>query len=495
MSTTFIQDILPTKDYAKINRIALEKSILFVHHHPTMIKIVKISIATFSLYLFVTHLTFFLVTLKSTFLTFFSGISFITSFIAHKMLNIAAPFVHEMKNHAFETFENDKASLFYKNDVPVLKIKVKDPFDVGFVQGYHLQKNIRDIIKNWSLAIQRLPSFMPFLHDTPYSHEVENLLEEVKKKIPEKYIKEMEGLVEGYNKKIDEKSYIFKEKKLTLNDVILFHLEPDIRHIKHKELEKKLQGAAACSTLVAKDRKNGIVFAHNTDWPSFSVIGPNSIVISKKSPFNDAMVAHVTVPGLVAGSLMALNALGLAVCMNICNGETKKVDGMPNGIFTRYVIDSSKDVAQVYKRISNKNSLGPYHLIAADKNNAQAFFIQQGDKKFETLKLSKKRPLVVTNFRYDKLKPSEKEADDINFSSNRENRIYKMLKDIKENINPRQIDLVELFKKSLSLPFVNNLLTAHSVVANTNKLELNVAFDNAYAAKNDLKRLSKEDLF
>ena len=70
-----------------------------------------------------------------------------------------------------------------------------------------------------------------------------------------------------------------------------------------------------------------------------------------------------------------------------------------------------------------------------------------------------------------------------------------MLKDIKENINPRQIDLVELFKKSLSLPFVNNLLTAHSVVANTNKLELNVAFDNAYAAKNDLKRLSKEDLF
>jgi len=38
MSTTFIQDILPTKDYAKINRIALEKSILFAHHHPTVIK-------------------------------------------------------------------------------------------------------------------------------------------------------------------------------------------------------------------------------------------------------------------------------------------------------------------------------------------------------------------------------------------------------------------------------------------------------------------------
>ncbi|MBN2479369.1 MAG: linear amide C-N hydrolase [Parachlamydiales bacterium] len=492
-TTNYLQNIAPQKEFANIDRILLEKSIIFVHKNPTAIKIINLAVCIFGMYLAYISFPFILLSSKSFFVFSMGTLISAISLIALKMLKIIAPPIHNMKTHVYKTFENEDAKLFYKNDVPILNIKTKDPYKAGFVHGYMLFANIKEFKNNWSFAIQTLPDFM-FFHTTPQTEKVTNLIEEVKKTIPKPYLQEMQGLVDGYNKKASES--FFKSKRLSLEDLILFHLEPDIRHIKHLEIEKNIlsKKAAACSTIVEKDKDDGLIFARNTDWPTFAVAGKNSLVITRTSPISNVKTAEITLPGFL-GSLASMNEHGLCTAMNICNGKTSEVTGMPNSIFTRYVLENSKNLKEAKKVINRNKSLGPFHLIVSDDKNAEAFFMKQGLMPYVSKEFNKKDPLIVTNFRYDNKKPSANEDDDINFSSYREKRLYSLFEDAKKSIKKDELDMKKISQKALKLPFVNNLITCHSAVMIPKIRQIQLVFDNAYSAKNEFKSLSKEDLF
>jgi len=393
-----------------------------------------------------------------------------------------------MKMHSFKCQKTDEAELYYKGDIPIFSIKTQDPYKAGHCQGYMLASQINQLRNIWSLAIQTLPEFL-FVHTSPKALEIPNIIKEVKKKLPQKYIQEMQGVVDGFNKWVDEKWFFMKPRKLTLDEIILFHLEPDIRHFKHHYVEQNLkfpfqQRGVACSAIIAKDKDEGNVFASSTDWPTFGK-GNLAMVFVKLNERGEKRV-EVGIPGFI-GTLSGMNEHGLALRMNICDGKTKSVEGIPNTFVTRMCLEQAKRVSDIRRVIRNNPSLGPFHLTTADEYNAEAFFLRQGSaSSYRTRKMPRNAPLVVTNFRYDTdNRPiTGDREDDVNFSSQREPRIHALFEDAKKEIAPEDFHITPLLKKALKLPFVNNLITAHSMVMHPKKRTIEVTFDNAYASKN-----------
>ncbi|OGN67048.1 MAG: hypothetical protein A2888_01765 [Chlamydiae bacterium RIFCSPLOWO2_01_FULL_28_7] len=487
-----------TQPFAIKNPIFLEKCIIFVHEHPKIVKISKISLLIIGTSL--SGLAFYTSSALAFTAVLSSGILVLSiSILALKVLDLISPPVHDMKYHSYIPFDTKEAQLFYKQDVPILKIKTEDPYASGFAIGSLLGKQISEIRDQWSLAIQKLPEFL-FLHTTPIHTKVKVLIEEVKKTIPDQYLNEMKGIVAGFNKYRESVNFLFRPSEMSLEELILFHLEPDIRHINHIELNRHLSKAMACTSIVDVDSEDGIVLGRNTDWPTFGVAGKNSLVICRTSAVSKIKTAEITVPGFI-GTLAAMNEHGLSVSMNICNGKTTSVSGIPNALFTRYIFELSRTVQEIEANLEKYSSLGAYHLIAADEHEAKAFFIKQDEGfKFKAKLLEKtstfqaQNPLFITNFRYEDLIPSIKEEDDVNFSVLREQHIRDFYLHAKSILKDK-IKITEIVKKALSLPYVNNLLSAHTALFITRKREIRVAFDNAYSAKNQLTKLDREVLF
>jgi len=484
----YITHVLPTKPFAKYDRILLEKGIIFVHNHPTITKTIEIAGLIFGLYLFTSSFSLFCISnLKATIFCCTGTALSIISFLALKLLKILAPFKIDKKNHCYKCAKTNDAEIYYEKDIPILSIKTQDPYKAGFSHGYLLGKQINELRNIWTLAIQKLPNFL-FIHTSPKANEIPKLIDKVKNTIPQKYLIEMQGLVDGFNKWADEKWFFLKPRKLTLNELILFHLEPDIRHFNHLDIERKVSLVkkhlgVACSAIVAKDPIEGNVFAASTDWPTFGC-GNAALIILRE---NKTKQAEIGLPGFV-GTLCGMNDSGFSLRMNICDGKTQDVAGMPNAFLTRLCLEKCKKVKDVKNIIENHPSLGPFHIIAVNETDAQAFFIKQGKNlPYRIRNISQQEPLIVTNFRYD---TDEKPTDSVNFSDEREQRINALFTDAKKEIKPKEYKATPLLKRVLKLPFVNNIITAHSMILHPKTKSIEVCFDNAYASKNKHQKVN-----
>ncbi len=465
----------------------LKHAQLWIHENPTTVKAMEAFGLFVSASMFVTlPYAFAALGLGAAIVWGVSGaLALATSSVAYAALDIAAPPYHNMKHHAFTPGRCEGGRLYYQGDVPILSLDADHPFLARKAHGYLLGNAL-------NRGFSRLDFAMHTLARAPRASEVWGAIEFVKKSMPKEYLTEMEGLVEGYREwaKMHPAS---RPKAITLDDLILLHLLPDSTHYKPPTLDPAQRPkvssnnpSVACTVVIDRDEKGELLFARNMDWPSMGVGGTYSLIINRKRK-NGLSTVEVGIPGMI-GTLTGMNAKGLKLAMNVCTGRTFRPLGMPAALFNRKCLENCSTLSHVDAFVKRNQPLGPYHLTVADKRSATAYHFYQSNSEHELVKRkwTKVDPLVVLNFRY----PTPTSAThSMEYSTDREKTLRSWFQQAKQE----RCSKADTVGRSLSLPYVNNWETTHAVVMKGDKMD--VAFNNAYAAKYPRHAVSTQELF
>ncbi len=462
----------------------LEKVGIWIHEHPITVKILKVAALILGVGLLLSLQFATLITGVVVGLTITGILLILASSVALLFLNIIVPPHHDMKNHLYKPGQCDGGKLYYEGDVPILSLDYDDHFKAGKAHGYLCGDAINRLSKRFEFVLHTLDG-------QPRANKLPNTLLKMRQLIPPEYLLEMEGLVEGYNQWANERYWWQTSKKLTVDDVLLFHLIPDSLHFKAEAFEGVRaaavisQHAIACSVIVDRDPQNGFVFARNMDWPSFGLAGAYTLVINRKHHNILHNTIEVGVPGFV-GTLTGMNSKSLSVAMNVCSGNTIDMNGMPASLYNRVCLERCQNVGDVEAFANNNSPLGAYHLTVADRTRAESIhFYQSPEDAHLTRHWEEDHPLSTLNCRYN---PNPNSA--MHHSIERQERID----DFFQHRGDRPLEDV------LSLRFVNNWITTHRVVMEPQAMRFRVAFDNAFAGKATLhevpsqKLLSKSEL-
>lgn len=457
----------------------------WIHNHPTVLKTIKVALWTLGI-LAVTALpvTFPLIAFGAIAIAASFGATALAYTIGLKILDIAVPPKHHMRHHAFKPASFEAARLYYQGDIPILEIKSDDPRKAGAAHGYLMGKYLNTLFN-------RLNSVKGF-SNLPSKEQVPKVIRSIQAKIPKEYLEEMQGLVEGYNRWVSEKKW-FKPKQITLEDIILFHLMPDSIHFSPKQVEAgvshsqpavKPTFAAACTTVIDKDDKEGFVFGRNMDWPSLGLFGKYSLVINRQYTNGKQSLVEVGLPGFI-GTLTGMNKQGLSLAMNVCIGQTKTIKGMPAALYNRMCLENSQTVGDVEQKINAQPPLGSYHLNVADPKGAKSFHLHQiAAGKHIVREKKENSPLITTNAGFDS---RGEPALHMFYSKEREAVIKKLFTYAGER--------AKLVERSLKLPFVNNYETTHCMVMYPETKKIKIALDNAFAGDAKLLELNTAALF
>lgn len=440
---------LQIKDYP-----ASERAIIWIHQHPTTMKVIQIAALIIAVGLLIS-LPFIapLVGLAGVVvLAVVGSLVTIGASCSLPLLDMFIPPYHNMKKHVFKPGKCAGGELYYHGDLPILSLDSKDPYKAGWAQGYLCAEAI-------SKLSMRFKSMRPTLSA--------DALEEIRKTIPDKYLKEMQGIADGYQKRAKK---IWP--KLSADDVLLLNLIPDSTYLRAENYKHSKERAVACSSLVECDAKKGMVFARNLDWPSFGVAGTYSLVIHRKQE----KTVEIGIPGII-GTMTGMNQYGLSVSINSnMIAINNKINGMPMAIYTRACLEQCKNVADVEIFVANNKPLGPYHLTVADEHAAESIHF---NTYFSPIirKCTDQKPLVTLNTSYyDENATSSEERQTII------DRFFK-------NRKKRPIE------KALSLPLVNCAHTTHTIVMEPKTRKFKAAFNNAYTALNPFYTLPTTALF
>lgn len=112
------------------------------------------------------------------------------------------------------------------------------------------------------------------------------------------------------------------------------------------------------------------------DWPSLNIFGSHTFIINRKYAATKLSTVEAGLLGFV-GTLTGMNKRGPCLAMNVCSGNTKKIEGMPAAFYNRYCLEHCATVQDVAAKVAEKPPLGNYHLSAADKNHATSFHFNQ----------------------------------------------------------------------------------------------------------------------
>ncbi len=368
---------------------------------------------------------------------------------------ILTPYRYNMKHHKYTEGSCESGELKYENDVPILRLDMKDPYKAGFAQGFLCGDAIF-----WLIRLS--PIFL--------SKEIpQSVIERLESKIPEKYRKEMQGIADGCNER--RKGCFLNELKVTAEEVLRLNLVVDSTYL----LEEQAQTQVACTSIIEKDADGNIVFARNMDWLSLSFVGACSLVTHRVEEGN--VLVSSTIGGFI-GVPTGMNQHGLAIAINSCTDfiENEKrsleerTQGMPIGFYTRACLAKCKNIADVEEFIEENPFAGPYHLIVADRDGGASFHLFQGESSYLVRKLEEGKPLITFNNPYMENGLCKKELRDFH------------LEDFMKDRRMRPLE------NALALEEVNNNRTLHSLVMRPSvPLKLAVAFDNAYSAENNLR--------
>ncbi|MBS0624874.1 MAG: hypothetical protein JSS32_02350 [Verrucomicrobia bacterium] len=487
----------------------------FIHSHPTTAKVIQIAAIALGAALLVA--SFFLSPAIGIGLGILGAVTLLTGALTFKYGHfLTVP--HDMKRHAFKEGGMNGCSLRYCNDVPIFTIENDDPMKVGEAHGFLLAPQIQAIRQKFNKALHGIAR-------RPVPEEIATVIDEVSKRIPDPYMQELKGLVIGFNRWAGNDHSI---PLLTDKEMILFHLMPDSVHFKLMQEKEKppapaaapapvpvpvqapaspiaplvpaplvpaLAGSAsalasqsssniACTAIAARD-----LLARNLDWPTMGIAGAGSIVTVRKQKMGEPIV-EVGFAGFI-GTLTGMKG-SLRLAMNICDGNTDKVEGMPAAFLNRQCLETCSTVQEVQAHLENNRSLGPYHITAADKEGARAFHLLQIDGDVKPLVreyVDGENPLIVTNCRYTSTAGGE--ASHRSCSLERGAILNEFFQDAKAKTD--DFDLGELAPVGLSLPFVDNWESAHRVIMKGDG-SLEVSFDNGFAGSAPLCRLTREEL-
>lgn len=410
------------------------------------------------------------------------------SALALKAFPLLCPSAYSMKTRSFEPAAYGAGRLYYQGDIPILELKNDDPYRAGEAHGYLLGKKLQNMLKALNSVNQS--RFNP--RGTPTPALIPRALKELRAQIPQEFLDEMQGIVDGYNKWDREKNGK-GANKITLDDLVLIHMMPDSIHFKGYHQTGKLTSTLGCTVAIDKDAKEGFVFGRNMDWPSLNLFGSLTLIINRRHSDSKQSTVEVGLPGF-AGTLTGMNKSGLSIAMNVCNGDTRKIEGMPAVFFNRLCLENCKTVQDVAAQIAKKPPLGDYHLSAADQHRAMAFHFKQGDaRKHAVREWSKEKPLVVTNCRYKTDGCVEAKSYRF-FSKEREELFGRLFKEARQTLAPQELAVDKLIAAGLALPYINNPLTTHKVVMLPQSRKMSVAFDNAFAGKRSLLEIDTSPL-
>lgn len=447
------------------NFTSIEKVGVWIHEHPTTVKIMKVAALVLGLALLASlpftapflaagivatiAITGILLTLSST--------------IAILALDLIAPPHHDMKNHVYKPGKCEGGELYYDGDVPVLALESDDPFQAGKAHGFLCGDAINRLSKRFAIA-------------QPRADRIPKTLAILKSLIPNEYKREIEGTVEGYNEWAKKQPFWKSTKKLTFDDALVFHLLPDSTHFNAREFEGNVGApilpelAVACSALIEQDAEKGFVLARNMDWPSLGLAGTYSLVIHRKHKNGLHNTMEVGVPGLV-GTITGINGQGLSLCENVCYGKTEMIQGLPSCLFNRVILEKCGNVDQVEEFVANNSPLGPYNLTLADSEKAASIHFYQGAGGNHAIRRQVEgKPFCTLNYCYT---PAPNYRINFHRSIEREMELGRFF-------NKRENRPLE---EALSLPLVNNWLTTHRVVMEPRSKSMRVAFDNAFAGR------------
>lgn len=452
----------------------------WLHNHPTVIKCSQIALYTIGAGL-IGASALALAGTQAIVAGLLGGSLIATTWVAFKILGLVIS-PHQMSKHMFSAKKCDGGELYYDGDVPILKLTANDPFNAGKAHGYLMGDALTTLRRGWDFALHRIAGIAR-------PSQAPELIASLRAHIPQEYITEMEGIVAGYNQWVDESR---SGTKLTLDDLIFYHLLPDSIHFElptsHNFLSSTLSsfvGRLGCTAIADRDTTQGTVLARNMDWPSMGVAGSYTLMIERPNG-----TLEVSLPGFV-GTLTGMNKrTGLCVAMNVCgNGKedlNKDVRGMPASLFNRYVLDQCPTVSDVSVLLTQKGPLGDYHMTVADPNNATSFHMYQdeGEAKHVTRTLGNdNEPLIITNCRYA---ASGEQSCHLHYSKERNHTIRGLFNKIKSELPSEAIDKKKLLEYSLSLPHVNNEETTHKILMIPSTRTMKVAFNNEYAGGDKL---------
>lgn len=452
-----------------------EKAFLWVHDHPTTVKVIQVAALVLGVGI-LASLPFTAPILGAGLIAALAITGVVlggSSLLTLLFLDTLRPSRHDMANHLFKPGKCEGGELYYDGDVPILSLQSDDPFVAGKAHGYLCGDAITEVNKK-------------FL-DTHVQSDLTASLNAVRETIPKEYLREMEGFVAGYNEWIKKDCSSKFVKPMTVDDVILLHLIPDSLHfdpyLHHFHGQDPM---VACTAIVEKDSARGMVFARNMDWASRGVAGSYSLVIHRKHKDGRNSTAEVGVAGFI-GTLTGMNDKGLSLSMNVCQGPTSSIRGMPACFFNRACLERLSSVDDVDKFVfQDKNSpLGPYHMTLADKNRAESIHFYQGYEGFAVSHVKRELtgpdPLTVLNYRYN--------PEPIGNYLNQNIERAEILKKFYAQRQGRGLE------EALALPSVNNSGTTHRVVMEPQKNTMHVAFDNFYAGAVPLRRVDLAKLF
>lgn len=416
------------------------------------------------------------------------------SSVAHFTLDLFAPAHHDMKTHVYQEGEYEGGKLYYEGDIPILSLHSDDPFQTGKAHGYLCANAIDQVYRRLFFN----------LHFTGKEQQPENLscfLDQIKRRIPDPYLAELEGVVEGYSLWAQEQPWWASPKKLTVNDLLYFHLWPDWLHLptglfigmgrEHEPI--------GCSAIIKRNPEGELTFARNLDWPSSGVLGTYSLVINRHDLHERLSTLEVGFPSLV-GTVTGMNQQGLCLAMNsllLINGSPNKMlpNGMPSLFYNRACLEECRDFENIKQFIAKHPPIGPYLLTVADQLQAASiqFYAQnlRGGTYHQIRFLTEENscPLVTlnTDMALSDFKRFQHLFRNKRFHPDME-RLTSLHTFFKENHH-------QPLENALALPFVNHGKTIHRIIMEPKTRTFKVAFDNAFAGKIPLQPLPAQKLF
>lgn len=483
MNLTAFIDKFHSKDYGLPK---LDKVKYWIHKHPTLLKTIQIACIIFgSLAILSTPFSWALLGASAIVLPVAGTLLVTLNALALKFLDIYIGPHHSMKSHVFKPGSYSVGKLYYQGDIPILELQADDPYKTGEAHGFLLAPSIHKIFTRLQFLFKL--GRQPLANDLPF------LMKKIQEMIPEEYLKELQGIVDGYNKWGQSK--FIKVPKMSFDDLLLLHLLPDQIHFNLKETEDHLSDSMgfACTAIIDKDEKDGIIFGRNMDWRSYGIFGTQSLLINYKFSDHRHSLIGLGPPG-IAGILTGMNKNGLSLAMNVCSSyDLESIEGMPALFYNRKCLETCKVVEEVNQLVEKHFPLAAYHLTVADTKSAQAFHLLQGEGNQHVLReLFEEKPLIVTNFNY----PEEDKTTGRRFRSpQRDKIIQNLFFNAKDQIPLADLDKNLLVKAALKLPFVNNFMTIHSVLMKPLKKEISISVDNGFAADDPLIHVDTTQCF
>lgn len=374
-------------------------------------------------------------------------------------------------------------TLKYVGNLPVFTVpKGVSHYNAGCAKGYMMAEQIRHLISQNDFAFHTLKGL---------PRDISNIIEKMNTVIPKNSFLEMEGIACGYNKKRREWQF-FKGKELTLEQLIYFHLLPEICHLnfgkENKQLEEE-EEIVGCTVVVngKSDRENRITphAIRTVDWLA-NLYGKYSFVEERVTE-NGVRYVGQSLP-LFVGCLTAMNEYGLCVAMNVARGEESYLDRLPAVFYLKELIDchsvSGKGGAEAFWQ--EHLPMGPFNLSVLDEHDAAGVHFYQLEKGTKTnvrwWRLDQE--LVTLNYRYEE--QGETNPTPTNSAQRKA--------EINEYFAKRRVTSTEhpelnrgiTLKGILKGDEVNNIRTITAAYMDPKTRRFQIAFDNGYAGDRPL---------